>query len=246
MRNTPTPAFPMHPQRFGLAFAALALALMIGTSPSRAADPSEYSQAEKLVWVDPHLANIKAPTSLRYTFVKSSSLESGFQDEVRVDVTPKKGGQSNVKGSFLTQERRENMPEVEDAEANPAILYFLEHDIRDMERLTKGKSNYFRKRIRMAMVDGATIRDTTVQYGGRSLPAKEVALSPYENDPLRNRYEKYAPKRYVFVLAAVPGGLYQIRTTLPGALPSDPPVLEETMTLASTEPIAAVPRPRKP
>jgi hypothetical protein len=225
---------------------ALATTLSLGVSVGQAADPSEYSQAEKLVFVEPHLANVKTPTSLRYTFVKSGSLEDGFKDEVRLDVTPKKGGQSAVKGSFLSQERRETMPEVEDAQSNPAILYFLEHDIRDMERLTKGKSAYFRKRIRMAMVDGATIRDTTVQYGGRALPAKEVALSPYETDPMRNRFEKYALKRYVFVLAAVPGGLYQIRTTLPGALPSDTPMLEETMTLASTEPATAVPRARKP
>lgn len=224
----------------------LATVLSLGMSIGHAADPSEFSQAEKLVFVENHLANVKTPTSLRYSFVKSGSLEQGFEDEVRVDVTPVKGGQSAVKGSFLSNERRESMPPIEEAQSNPAILYFLEHDIREMERLTKGKSNYFRKRIRMAMVESAKVRDTTIKVGGRDLPAKEVMLSPYESDPMRGRFEKYATKRYVFVLAAVPGGLYQIRTTLPGALPSDAPVLEETMTFASAEPAAAAARPRKP
>jgi len=237
------------PVRAAWAWAGLAAlaALVVSIAPAaRAADPSEYSQAEKLVFVEHHLANLKTPTSLRYSFVKTGSLESGFEDEVRVEVTPKKGGQSAVKGSFLSRERREPVPEVEEAQSNPAILYFLEHDIRDMERLTKGKSNYFRKRIRLAMVDAAQIRDTTIQYLGRDIAAKEVMLAPYESDPMRSRFEKYAQKRYVFVLAPVPGGLYQIRTTLPGALPSDAPVLEETMTLASAEPSEAKPQPRKP
>jgi hypothetical protein len=246
MNHAPQRVFPHRPARTGLLAATLALGLTVGLSIGHAADPSEFSQAEKLVFVEPHLSNLKTPTSLRYTFVKSGSLESGFEDEVRLDVTPKKGGPSTVKGSFLTQERREAMPEIDAAESNPAILYFLEHDIRDMERLTKGKSNYFRKRIRMAMVESATVRDTTVQYGGRALPAKEVMLSPYETDPMRSRFEKYAMKRYVFVLAPVPGGLYQVRTTLPGALPSDAPMLEEKMTLASAEPTPAAPSARKP
>lgn len=244
MKSTPQGASMSGRQ--GLKSVLLAVALSLGVSAGHAADPSEFSQAEKLVFTDPHLANVKTPTSLRYNFVKSGSMEKGFEDEVRVDVTPVKGGQSAVKGSFLTAERREAMPPIDEALSNPAILYFLEHDIRDMERLTKGKQNYFRKRIRMAMAESATVRDTTVKVGGRDLPAKEVVLSPYENDPMRNRMEKYAMKRYVFVLAGVPGGLYQVRTTLPGALPSDAPVLEETMTFASAEPAAKPARPKKP
>jgi len=245
MKSTPPKA--SRSGHHGLKF-VLAAALSLGVPFVHAADPSEFSQAEKLVFVENHLANVKTPTALRYSFVKSGSMEKGFEDEVRVDVTPVKGGQSAVKATFLSNERREAMPPIEEALSNPAILYFLEHDIRDMERLTKGKSNYFRKRIRMAMAESATVRETTVKVSGRDLPAKEVALLPYENDPMRNRFEKYAMKRYVFVLAAVPGGLYQVRTTLPGALPSDTPVLEETMTFASAEPAAAgtAARPKKP
>lgn len=227
------------------AYACAALMLAAGARV-HAAEPSEFSQAEKLVFVENHLVNVKTPTTLRYRFVKSGTLEGGFEDEVRVEVRPNKAGQSAVTGSFLSDKRRESMPAIDEAQSNPAILYFLEHDIREMERLTKGKSAYFRKRIRMAMVDSATVRDTTVQYEGRSVAAKEVALAPYENDPMRNRFEKYSPKRYVFVLApGVPGGLYQVRTTLPGALPSDGPALEETMTLAAAEPVAAAAAPAR-
>lgn len=206
------------------------------THPAHAADPSEFSRAEKLVFVEHQLANVKAPASLRYTFVKSGSLEAGFEDEVRIDVKRKGQGCCSVQGSFLSGARRlMQLPEIDDAQANPVILYFLERDIREMERLTKGKSGYFRKRIRMTMVDEATVRDTRITFEGREIDAQEVSLSPYASDPLRARFEKYAQKRYTFVLAsAVPGGVYQVRTALPGALPSDAPVLEEVMTFAGS------------
>jgi hypothetical protein len=208
---------------------ALTLALGLGTSlGALAADPSQFSEAEKLVFTDPQLANVKAPTSLHYSFVKSGTLEPGFQDEVHIDVDSGR----KVQGRFLSGPRAVVLPAIEQAEANPVILFFLERDIRDMERLTKGKSAYFRKRIRMAMVDAATVRDTRVQFNGAEVPAREVTLQPYAKDPMRPRFERYADKRYTFVLAKdVPGGVYQLRTSLPGALPSDAPVMEEVLTL---------------
>lgn len=212
--------------------------------PVLAADPSEFSRAEKLVFVEHQLANVKAPASLRYTYVRSGSLEPGFEDEVRIDVKRKGKVCCTVQGSFLTGERKMALPEIEEAQANPVILYFLERDIREMERVTKGKSGYFRKRIRMTMVDEAKVRDTKVSYEGREVDAQEVSLTPYETDPLRARFETYAQKRYTFVLAStVPGGVYQVRTAVPGALPSDAPVLEEVMTLAG--PVASNKQPSK-
>lgn len=227
-----TPAQAFLPRR---TLAPLLLSAVFGMTalPVLAADPSEFSRAEKLVFVDHQLSNVKAPASLRYTFVKSGSMEPGFEDEVRIDVKRKGKVCCTVQGSFLSGERKMKLPEIEEAQANPVILYFLERDIREMERLTKGKSGYFRKRIRMTMVDEAKVRDTKVSYDGREVDAQEVSLNPYESDPLRARFEKYAQKRYTFVLAnGVPGGVYQVRTALPGALPSDAPVLEEVMTLA--------------
>jgi hypothetical protein len=219
-----------------------ALLLALAGNASWAADPSEFSRAEKLVFTDPHLANVKSASALRYTYVQSGTLEGGFEDTVVLNVKPVKPGFSAVKVAFLSGARQLQLPEIPEAEASPVILYFLERDIREMERVTKGKSGYFRKRIRLTMSDGASVRETTVSYGGRDVPAQEVTLAPYESDPLRARFEKYALKRYTFVLSStVPGGVYQIKTALPGALPSDAPVLEEVMTFAGTEPYASTP-----
>lgn len=225
---------------------ALSLALAALLQPALAADPSEFSQAEKLVFTDHHLANVKGPASLRYRFVKSGALEPGYEDDVRVDLD----AAGKVLGSFLTGARSMKLPEIELAEANPVILYFLEHDIREMERLTKGKAAYFRKRIRMAMVDQAAVRETRIAYNGSEVAAHEISLQPYSKDPARARYDRYADKRYTFVMSkAVPGGVYQVRTTLPGAAPGDAPGIEEVLTLAAgTARTAAAPanKPVKP
>ncbi len=215
-----------------LALCAAAAAL-VGLAPARAVEPSEFSQAERLVFTERHLNNVSVPGSLRYSFVKSGSLESGFTDEVRLDVKRAATGCCVVAGNFLSGEREVKLPDIAEAESNPVILYFLERDIREMERLTKGKSAYFRKRIRMTMAENASVRATKVNYNGREVAAQEVSIAPYENDPLRSRFERYAGKRYTFVLAnAVPGGVYRVSTVLPGALPSDAPVMEETLTLS--------------
>ncbi len=223
---------------------ALAAGLLAFTaSTAGAADPSQFSKAEKLVFTENHLANVKAPGALRYSFVKSGTLEAGFQDEVRIDLDRNR----KVQGSFLTGARALQLPDIELPEANPVILYFLEHDIRDMERLTKGKSAYFRKRIRMTMVDEAQVRDTTVSWQGRTLPAQEVTLTPYLTDPARSRYERFSNKRYTFVLVKdVPGGVYQIRSVMAGAKDGDPAMIEEVMTLTGTGtgPTAATATPR--
>jgi hypothetical protein len=116
-----------------------------------------------------------------------------------------------------------------------------------MQRLTKGRSVYYQKRIRMTMVNEAQVRDTTVSWQGRTLPAQEVTLTPYQTDPARSRYERFSNKRYTFVLAKdVPGGVYQIRTVMSGAQAGDPAMIEEVMTFTGTaaDPTTATTTPR--
>lgn len=225
----------------------LALALSGALGSGLAAEPAPFSRAENLVFVDRHLANLKPPTALRYDYVKSGALEPGFSDSVRIDVSRSGKACCSVKGRFLSGERAVELPAVDNAEANPVILYFLERDIREMARLTARKTgNYFRNRIRRAMVDEAQVRDTTVSWQGKALPAQEVTLTPYESDPARSRYERYAKKTYTFVLApGVPGGVFQIRTTMAGSQAGDPAtMIDEVMSLVGTEaaPTASTPR----
>jgi hypothetical protein len=204
-------------------------AFMLSAQPGAAAD--DVSPAEKALFVTDHLGTLKPPTTLRYSFRKSGTLEPGFDDKVLVSLRAQPDGRCcTAAAEFLSGSRRLTLPEVESAQGNPVILYFLERDIREMQRLTKGQQNYFRKRIRMAVYQGATMSEVSASYLGRSVAAREITVAPYLDDPLRARFETLAGKRYVFTLSdQVPGGVAGIRTQVDSA--GAPPLLVEEMTL---------------
>ncbi len=211
--------------------AALVLAAVSLSGTARAAD--DYSAAEKALFMTNHLAGTKPPATLRYSFSRSGSMEEGFDDKVAVMLKAQPGGKCCLaEAEFLSGTRRLSLPEIDQAEGNPAVLYFLERDIREMNRLTKGAQNYFRKRIRMAVYQGAKIEEVTVSYRGKDVPAREIRIAPYVDDPLRERFKNLWNKTYVFTLSdAVPGGVVAIRTRVDGATPDAAPLIADELVL---------------
>jgi hypothetical protein len=214
-----------------LALLALLSALAAGARAEDAATP-EPSVAERLLFMQPHLGGIKVPATLHYEFVRSDSAEGGgFKDSVTVQLA-KAGTRAccKVNGSFLSGARALRLPEVDDAVSNPVLMYFLEYEVRELQRATRGGVAHFRRQMRLALVDRAEIAPTRIQWAGREVEATSVQVSPFLDDPYRARFEREAQKRYTFVMSdAVPGGVYQIRSLLPSAAATA--VVEETLTL---------------
>ena len=220
--------------------AALSLSTLLGWATPACAQEGkqDYSRAEQLVFMNNQLGQIKPPTTLRYSFRKTGTLEESFQDDVTITLTKDANGPCcRAQGSFLSGARRLDLPEIEKAEANPVILYFLEHDVRDMKRLTKGSPAYYRKRIRMAIYNAAAVTDVSLLYQGRSVNAQRVEITPYADDPARSRFEKFARKTYQFYLAeAVPGGVYGIRTVMRSEAADAAPMIVEELFLQGAVP----------
>jgi hypothetical protein len=219
-----------------LAGALLALAL---AAPAAAQDAKDFSPAERALFMSKQLANVRPPATLNYRYARSGSLEPGFDDKVVLQLAARADRSCCAAHvEFLTGERRLDLPDVEAAEGNPVVLYFLERDIREMSRRTKGQAAYFRKRIRMAVYQGAQMRDLQLPFGGRTVAARQVVVSPYLDDPLRPRFEQLAGKRYLFTLSdAVPGGVYALTTVVDGATVGAPPVLAEELLLEGAAPV---------
>ena len=205
-----------------------------------AADAQDFSAAEKLLFMAPHLRGVKPPTTLQYSFRRSGSLEAGFEDKITLALSAKAGGGCCATHTeFFGAARGLPLPDVPDAEGNPVLLAFLEREVREMQRLTKGSQNHFRKRIRLAVYEGATLRQLTLNFRGKPVAVQEVLIKPFIEDPNRPRYENLAVKEYRFLMSdAVPGGLYGIRTRVAGAEGVAPLQVEE-MYLAGAEPVAA-------
>lgn len=190
------------------------------------------SEAETLLFLTDHLKNVVPAATLSYAFKKTGSAETSLDDTVALRVRGS-GDAKRVSVAFFTGKRKINYPEVAHAEGNPVLLHFLERDIREMERLTGGRSPYFRKAIRLALAHSARVAKTRLSLNGRDVAVSEVTVTPYMDDPHRVQLGKYASKTYIFTLGAeVPGGVYSVRTFVPSAAgaASDVPLIEERLS----------------
>lgn len=218
-----------------------ALVPAIAQNPSAPEQPlaqQPISKAETLLFLTDHLQGTKLPARFEYVFRKDGSLDGTFDDSVDMDVKGKGGGKLATT-RFLSDSRTIRYPSVENAEGNPVIMWFLERDIREMERLTGGKAPYFQKRIRLALADQAEVRPVKFSFGGRELSGTEIKVSPYLDDPNKAKFGKVSPaKYYVFTLSdQVPGGVYQIRAIVPGEATGGKPLIDETLTFRKVGPL---------
>lgn len=203
-----------------------------------AGDPPSkpISAVEQRVFLDDHLANLGKTSDGEYSFKRTGTLGDNFEDKVVLHV--RDGGKQKgrlASADFLSGKNALKLPEVSNPQGNPVVLYFLERDVREMERITKGKQYFFRKRIRLALADADQIKPVTVRFEGRDIKADEVRVQPYLDDPvIKARAEKYEKKTYIFTLSnQVPGGIYQIQTTVASTDgKADAPLVDETMTFS--------------
>lgn len=222
--------------------ACLRFAVAAGMFYSGAAGAQPVSPAETLLFETDHLAKME-PATLVYQFSKRSNVEAAFTDSVELEVTRSKG-QVHATLHFLSGKRRRELPEIDDAHGNPVLLGFLEHDIAEMKRLTGGSVTYFRKRIRMALANSAQVTPQRITWQGKTIEGQAVRIQPYLDDPLHARFENYVRKTYTFVFSdGVPGGLYQVSTSLANAGRTAPgTVVARAAGQGATAPTAPKPR----
>lgn len=200
-------------------------------APAQAAAP--LSIAEQRLFTDPHLASLPADATVRYAYRKTEAGQPAVSDEVVLKAHQDATGGRAATVEYLHGARRLELPEVASATSNPLILYFLESDVRAMKLHLGGQENYFRRRIRLALADGATVRSVAVRYAGKTIQATEVSVRPYVDDPLKERFKDWVGKSYVFTLSdQVPSGVLELRTVVDGA-PGAAPLLEEVLSLQS-------------
>lgn len=197
--------------------ACVCMLLGVGIAELYASENTYSADAETLLFETNHLQKINQPVALHYKFKKEGTLEKGFDDDININIDRiERDGSKHVTAAFLTGAQKKNFPPVEHAQGNPVLLYFLERDITEMERLTGGKRLYFQKRIRLALASQAEVRPVTFTYNGKSVSGTEIKVLPYLEDPMKARFAKFSDKYYLFTLSdEVPGGIYQMRAVIP-------------------------------
>lgn len=242
------------PPFFPAVCAAIMLSIMTFNSPAFAADApaannsvpnakateQPMSPAEVRLFMSDQLKNLPGRDSvLNYKFVKSGAYESGYEDKVALQVSApdtKADGARKVSTEFMSGEHKADMPPVENARGNPVIMYFLERDVREMKRITGGSPNYYRKLIRLALVDTKDIKPVTVKWGGKEIKAEEIVLDPFKDDPAKARYTRFANKTYTFVLSdQVPGNVVSLKTVMREGSSTGKVMIEENLILSENK-----------
>jgi hypothetical protein len=217
--------------------------LVTGLLPAAAPAASQpISEAETLLFETDHLAGIRPPAHLAYTFRHVAAGQDSFDDNVQLDFArPVANGPVRVTLTFLSGRRQWPGPVLDDSRGNPVLLGFLERDIAEMHRLTGGAAAYFRKQIRLALARHATVTAQTFAFAGKTYRGRAVVIQPYREVAVQQhaaQLRRFAHKSYQFLLSdELPGGIYRIRTSLSApaialaAAGGD--ILDETLTLDS-------------
>jgi hypothetical protein len=199
---------------------------------------SEISEAEKRLFIDAHLANLPDKAAVSYAYARTGTLEPAFEDEVRLQVDKTATGR-HTHVDYLTGKNALVLPDIESANGNPVVLSFLERDVREMERRTGGKANYFRRRMRLALAENAQVETVTLDLQGRPVEAVRISIRPYEDDPMQARFPAFTGKVYTFTLSKqVPGMLYEVRTEVRDrrAPAEAPPLVIERLVYTGAKP----------
>lgn len=215
------------------AVVALPLSTVAMADPTPAAADRPISEAERKIFLDDHLDGVGASRELRYRYRQTGSLDKAYDGPVVLTISPKKGDRRAVAVAYLDGEHKVALPALDDARANPVILYFLEQDVRDMHRRLGGSENYFRRRIRLAFAEGAEVRPASVMLGGKAVEATEVVIRPFVDDPMKAKLGAFENKSYAFALSdRVPGQVLRLRSLVgddAGGTDGKGPLLEEVL-----------------
>jgi len=211
-------------------------ALLLAWAPGAHADgdlpEAEYSDAQIALFRTPHLDNVNKPTTLEYEYRRNARPDDTFVDTVRMTVTQiAPDGGKTLTFEYLTGSHALPFDEMTDFRGNPLIMIFLEDDLRRMRAELGGGGVYMRNRIRHAFYESGQTRRVTFELDGRTVAGTQVTITPFVGDKNRERLGDYEDMIYEFVVSPeVPGGVFQMRSTVPSSSEAQEPLAQVTLT----------------
>jgi hypothetical protein len=223
------------------ALARLAALVAVATLSSAALGAPN---ASSLLFEAPALERVPTGTTLVYALERTvarsgadpaetpsraarSSVELSLQSE------PDAGGRQ-VKVEIVTGERRQAAGPFPAVVGNPVVLVLLERDVAEMSRTLRGSPFYLRNRVREALGETTIAEPVRFGFDGQEVEGWRVVVSPFAQDRNREKLREYTGKRYEFTLSdAVPGGIFEIRTVVPGT--DGAPLIENRLSFERSE-----------
>lgn len=201
-----------------------------------------FSEVNNALFDKAHLKNIKEEGILHYVYKKEHFIDGERDDTIDVVVTNLRNtGRKDTHFEFFTDKFKRPYQDRDNQRGNGVFVFFLEFDVREMDRLTGGDWRYFQRKIRWALAKGATKTEIEFEHKGEKLKGTQYLIQPFVNDPKNERYSLYANKYYIFIMSEdIPGEFYQLRSIVPDGKKwqeGDAVLSEETVTFSGFNPI---------
>lgn len=223
----------------GIITAAL-LSMLLTTSTvlaTKLLPPPKLNQAQKLVFFKDHLNGVSKGSRIDYGFKSATKDADSFTDKIEIKVTNVVAeDKRDLEFNFLTGPHHIDFSPAKGYRGNPVIIHFLERDISQMVKNTGGRNGFFRNRIRDSFKNPIAVRDIDFQLDGKQMSGTEIVVTPFVDDPDKDKFNLYVNKRYEFIFSdQVPGGVYRIHTQVPGDN-DDGVLIDEEMTFQKISP----------
>ena len=183
-----------------------------------AASPVRAESAFDLVFRSGTLEGLPEGTELHYdaTGLEDARDQSAWR-EVVVDLGPESSARLEAQTSGEDAEARP-LGSFDAAIGNPVGMMFLEQTVNSVAAATGGSPFYIRNRIREALGGPGEVAEMTADWDGAEVPATEVALRPFAEDPNRARLGRFADLEIrVVVSEDVPGWYLSLSAEAPEA-----------------------------
>lgn len=189
---------------------AVVCAFTIGTASAF----EELTEAQKLVYERPHLANTSDGQTITYQYTATEAGKQVVEDVATLSINGVGEKElRDVEIDFLTAERRLVLPPFNGWRGNPIIIAMLEHTAQSIGQATGGGALYFRNRIRDTMAGKATSIETDQrEWKGQDIEVTTLTFSPFVGDEFIEANPEFLDTEFVIILSEdVPGGLLELQ-----------------------------------
>lgn len=198
--------------------------------PAESAKPQ--ADVATLLFGNPQWGSAPAGSKIDYTYAKKTTKATfgpSFDDRIgltlepgedaasrSIDVKMFSGGNARPAGPFPSEKQ------------NPVLLLVLEENVQEMSKLFKANPRYLKNAIRKAWRDDAKIVDAPIQVDGKMVPGTTITVTPFANDPEKDRMAGLDGITYTVEIAdSVPGNIAKIDINAPVGGAS---IFRETLT----------------
>lgn len=215
--------------------------LAVAALPAFAANESpKVNDVLDQMFEKPHISNLEPGTELVYRFARKPSdekiLGTAFEDDIKVKIesNAEKEGKKNVRIDIYSGDRARDPHRITDMDGNPLLVVYLDNAVAHFRQVAGGDRDYLKNTMKRAMCK-ANVERVSINYKGETVPGVRLVITPYKNDPSRNKMRGFEGAKFSIVVSDKIPGVFAKMISDYSNSDKQAPSLYETTTLQGVE-----------